>query len=207
MTVDQLLQALSDRHAVLYVEDGRLKYAGPKRPPGDPIRAAIQEHRAELVALFSPARPEGWSDCHQRETLEPVPDHPGLWREPATSAVRCIWCPEPLADGDLLSCEQHRTDVGVTPRPVRRLVAVTWAPVMGRDDLLALAERHGWEALPFKPGERVGGTEQMWRAFVDWAHGETLRAVLAAVWDRWGPAVQQYSQESAAAAPGASEAA
>jgi hypothetical protein len=145
--------------------------------------------------------PAGWSDRLQRETLEPVPDHPGQWREPKASAALCTRCSDPLAEGDLLSCVAHRAQLGVTERPHLEPVAVTYAPVIGLHDLLALAEMRGWEALPFKPGESAGGTEQMWRTFAGWVHGERLRLVLAAVWERWGSTVEQYSQDAATAAP------
>jgi len=139
----------------------------------------------------APERPAGWSERLQRETLEPVPSHPGQWREPEASAALCTRCPEPLAEGDLLACEQHRLEVGVTVRPVRSTGAVTPAPAIGRHDLLAIAELRGWEALSFKPGESAGGTEQMWRTFAESAAGETLRLVLAAVWERWGETIEQ----------------
>jgi len=223
MTVAELLQTLRERAAVLYVEDGRLKYTGPKRAPDDPIRAAIQEHRAELIAMFAPPRPAGWSDRLGRETLEPVPGHPGQWQETEASAALCTRCSEPLAEGDLLSCVEHQQTVGVTARPSRIPVAVTpglsiaglsvtpgasagavaviRGPVLSRDDLLAIAELHGWERLPFKPGHYAGGAEEMWRAFADAARGETLRLVLTAVWERWGGTVEQYSQMAVSAAP------
>jgi hypothetical protein len=205
MTGDELLQTLRDRDAVLYVEDGRLKYKGPRRAPDDPIRAAIDVHRAELITLFSVSQPAsllpGWSDKLQRETLEPVPDQPGQWREPEASAALCCWCPSPLAEGDPIACTTHREQLSVTLLTQQAAVAVTSAPALSRDDLLALAELRGWEALPFKPGESAGGSEPMWRTFAETARGETLRSALAAVWERWRDTVEQYGQEVAMAAP------
>ena len=205
MTVDELLQVLRERDAVLYVDAGRLKYKGPRRAPDDPIRAAIDAHRAELIALSSvsrPAiRPAGRSDKLGRETLEPVPDQPNRWREPEASSALCVFCPAPLAEGDPIACAAHRERLSVTPIGVTAPVAVTSSPAIGREDLLAIAALRGWEALPFRPGEAAGGSEQAWRTFCGWARGETLRLVLAAVWERWRETVEQYGQVAAPAAP------
>lgn len=59
MTVDEILAILRERDAVLYVEDGRLRYRGPRRAPDDTIRAGIDEHRAELITMFSVAPTKG----------------------------------------------------------------------------------------------------------------------------------------------------
>jgi len=120
--------------------------------------------------------------------------HPGQRQESEASAMLCIWCPTPLAEGNKLACEQHREQIRVTDLPERAAVTVTPAPAIGRDDLLALAEQRGWEALPFKRGESAGGTEPMWRTFAESARGKTLQLVLAAVWERWRDTVEQYSQ-------------
>jgi hypothetical protein len=112
MNVEDILQVLQERGAVLYVEAGRLRFRGPKRPPGDPLRTAIAKHRDELVALFSPTvsafRPPGWSDRLGREVYE-AGAQPGTWIETDASAALCIWCSEPLAEGDKLGCVAHRT--------------------------------------------------------------------------------------------------
>lgn len=211
MIVEEILCALRERNAVLYVEGDRLKYRGLKRAPDDPIRAAIQEHRSELIALFSvplPAtRPAGWSDRLQRVTLESVAGHPDQWQEPAASTALCIWCSDPLAEGDPIACTAHRARLSVTPFTPQASVAVTSAPVLSRDDLLAIAELRGWEALPFRPGERAGGSEEAWRTFAGWMRGPVLRQAVTAVWERWGDTVEQYAWMHAAAAPGAQEAA
>jgi hypothetical protein len=125
MTISDLIAALEALGATLVVTDGRLRYRGPKLPADDPIRAAIDEHRVELIELFSPSQPIGWSDRLGRVTLEPVPDHPGQWQEPAASAVLCIWCPEPLALGDKLGCEKHPTPPAMTTWPSEAAGAVT----------------------------------------------------------------------------------
>jgi hypothetical protein len=151
--------------------------------------------------------PAGWSDRLGRITLEPVPGRPDRWREPEASAALCTRCNEPLAEGDLLSCEQHRQTVGVTAPADRTSVAVTQAPMIGLHDLLSLAERRDWEALSFKPGERAGGSEEAWRTFAEWARGETLRLVIAVIWERWRDTVEQYGQVAAPVAPGGTEAA
>lgn len=54
-----------------------------------------------------------------------------------------------------------------------------------RADLLEMAEGMGWTLLPFKPGERAGGTEQMWRTFTATARPEVLRLAINAAWDAW----------------------
>jgi hypothetical protein len=53
MTLDGVFAALLDRDAVLYVEAGQLKYAGPRLAPDDPLRAGIAEHRDILIDLFT----------------------------------------------------------------------------------------------------------------------------------------------------------
>ena len=54
MTINELLDALCDRDATLYVDGGgALRYLGPKLAADDPLRAAIAEHRAMLVELFT----------------------------------------------------------------------------------------------------------------------------------------------------------
>lgn len=79
MTIDELLGALRDRDAFLYVEAGALRYGGPRLAPDDPIRAAIAEHRPLLVELFTYA-PAG--RCTVGECLrlrvegDRCPDHP-----------------------------------------------------------------------------------------------------------------------------------
>jgi hypothetical protein len=51
--LDGLLATLRDRGAQLYVEHGRLRYAGPGFAPADPILKEIAEHRRRLVELFT----------------------------------------------------------------------------------------------------------------------------------------------------------
>lgn len=33
---------------------------------------------------------------------------PTTWRETVWSKQRCVFCPEPLAPGDKIACEEHR---------------------------------------------------------------------------------------------------
>jgi len=53
MTIEEVFDALRRTDAVLYVEGARLKYAGPRLTPDDPLRAGIAEHRAVLLELFT----------------------------------------------------------------------------------------------------------------------------------------------------------
>jgi hypothetical protein len=58
MSLAELLEALAQRDAALYVQGGVLKYRGPKRPPNDPLRGVIAAHRDELVRQLTPAPSE-----------------------------------------------------------------------------------------------------------------------------------------------------
>jgi hypothetical protein len=54
MTIAELLDALRNRDAVLYLDgDGTLKYHGPRLGPDDPIRLAIARWRPELIEIFT----------------------------------------------------------------------------------------------------------------------------------------------------------
>lgn len=70
----------------------------------------------------------GLADRLGRVTLEPVPGHPGQSREPAESRGLCIWCPEPLAEGDRLGCVRQGTPPTVTAPPNSDVSAVTPTP-------------------------------------------------------------------------------
>src|SRR5215208_8506231 len=60
VTRDDVLQSLGERGATLVVRGSSLRYVGPTTlVPDDPIRAAIQEHRDELIALLSSPRADG----------------------------------------------------------------------------------------------------------------------------------------------------
>lgn len=52
MTAAALLADLRHRDVVLFVEGGRLRYRGPRGAMTDADRAAVVDHRAELLALL-----------------------------------------------------------------------------------------------------------------------------------------------------------
>lgn len=176
--------------------------AGCTEPAVDLAYCAVRRTMADddTLWLHCAIQPAGWSDRLGRETLEPVPDQPGRWREREASASLCIWCPAPLAEGDRLGCEQHRTPRLVTDNAVAEPLIRDTRPVIGRHDLLALAERRGWEALPYKPGHTAGGTEEMWRIFAESARGQTLTLALMAVWERWADTIDELAAEGTAGA-------
>lgn len=193
MTVDVILQALRDRNAVLYIEGGRLKYAGPKRAPDDPLRTAIDEHRAELITLFSPSHPGGWSNRLGRVTLEPVPDHPGQWQEPAASAGLCIWCKAVLPKGDPIACVEHRMQLDGEPRYAYGH-RPTPALSVDRSVLLAIGERHCYPRLGFKPGESIAAGETAWSAFTRYATTSQLLFAAQAARATWSDDPMTYVQ-------------
>ncbi len=51
MTLFELAAEVWSRGGELRAVDGRIRYRGPELAADDPIRAAIVEHRAELLAL------------------------------------------------------------------------------------------------------------------------------------------------------------
>lgn len=53
MTIDSLFSALRASGSSLYVDAGRLRYAGPALAADSPIRAALAEHKPLLVELFT----------------------------------------------------------------------------------------------------------------------------------------------------------
>jgi hypothetical protein len=71
-----------------------------------------QEPQPPVPVVPAAPHPPGWSDRLGRQVYEPVPGHPGQWRETAASAALCIWCPEPLAEGDKIGCAEHRREGG-----------------------------------------------------------------------------------------------
>jgi hypothetical protein len=90
MTLDELITTLRDHNAALYVEDGQLRYVGPRLAADDPIRRAIAAHRSELVELFT-YMPGG----------------------------RCVFtdCYRLLAEGDKICCPDHRRRLDALPAP------------------------------------------------------------------------------------------
>lgn len=81
LSLDDVMQLLRDRDAVLVVQDGHLEYLGPDLADDDPLHAGIEAHRALLTELFTFA-PGG----------------------------RCMseGCHRLLAAGDKIACEDHR---------------------------------------------------------------------------------------------------
>ena len=51
MTLDELAAAVFERGGRLVLVEGRIRYHGPPLAADDPIRAAVREHRDELVRL------------------------------------------------------------------------------------------------------------------------------------------------------------
>jgi hypothetical protein len=110
VTIDDLLANLRARDACLYVEGGQLKYAGPRLAPDHPLRAAIAEHRDELIVMFAPAR------------------------------ELCVFLDALLARGDRIFCAGHRAeakailmpwDRRLDPGNVSGLTEQTSGPVSG----------------------------------------------------------------------------
>lgn len=67
MSVDDVFATLLERDAMLCVTDGQLRYVGPGHGDSDPLQAAINAHRAELIELFTYA-PAGrcvFTDCYR----------------------------------------------------------------------------------------------------------------------------------------------
>jgi hypothetical protein len=82
LTLDELLAAIRERDAQIYVQDGRAHYAG--HAPDDRIQAGIEQHQATLVEVFTYA-PSGrcvFTDCYRL-----------------------------LANGDPIACQEHRAKV------------------------------------------------------------------------------------------------
>lgn len=55
MTIDDLLQTLSERHVELYVDAGRLRFRAPTGALTDELRSEIASQRTELIAKLTPA--------------------------------------------------------------------------------------------------------------------------------------------------------
>lgn len=83
--MDEVFAALLDRDAVLYIDGGELRYAGPELPLSDPIHVGIREHREILTELFTYA-PNG----------------------------RCVFtgCYRLPAGGSKIACQAHRAEMG-----------------------------------------------------------------------------------------------
>lgn len=67
MSIDAVFAGLLERDAVLYVEDGRLRYAGPKLAADDDLLNGIDTHQAILTELFTyaPGRRCRFTDCYR----------------------------------------------------------------------------------------------------------------------------------------------
>ena len=48
---------------------------------------------------------------------------------------------------------------------------------MTRDELLKLAERHGFPRIPLRPGEHVAAGREAWKAFAANAYADDCRRV------------------------------
>src|SRR4051794_37249967 len=67
MELEDVFDILRRTDAVLHVEDGKLKYTGPRLDPDHPLRDGIDRHRATLIELFTYG-PEGRCaapDCYR----------------------------------------------------------------------------------------------------------------------------------------------
>ena len=63
MDLLDLVAGVWSRGGELRAVNGRVRYCGPRLAPNDPIRAAIAEHRAALLALAEEyeRRQEAWN--------------------------------------------------------------------------------------------------------------------------------------------------
>jgi hypothetical protein len=67
-------------------------------------------------------------------------------------------------------------------------------PVLSAADLFSIAAMRGWEALPYRPGERAGGSQRAWRVFTEWVHGTRLAEAARAAWLHWPATVENYME-------------
>jgi len=79
VTLDEVIQTLRDRDAVLYVDAGALRYVGVSPLRDDVLRAAIAEHREILIEMFtySPGGRCVAAGCYRLrvEGMDRCPDH------------------------------------------------------------------------------------------------------------------------------------
>lgn len=67
MSIDDVFTVLLERDAVLWIDGTELRYMGPDHGDTDPLRTAIDTHRAELTELFT-YTPNGrcrYEDCYR----------------------------------------------------------------------------------------------------------------------------------------------
>ena len=110
MTRDELVAAVLERGGDLVLRGGRLRYYGPPLATDDPIRAAVREHRDELVRLLTPAPRRAPRFEPGPPYFELVPGRRNVWRETPWAATRCIYGDGPLADGERLRCPAHSAE-------------------------------------------------------------------------------------------------
>lgn len=67
MSIDDVFAGLLERDAALYVEDGHLRYAGPKLAADDMLLNGIDAHRVMLTEMFTfaPGRRCRFTDCYR----------------------------------------------------------------------------------------------------------------------------------------------
>jgi hypothetical protein len=151
VTLDDILQTLRDRDAVLTVRDGSLRYVGVSPlAPDDPLRVAIRERRSRLIALLSAPQPDGSPDHLANPITESMPDCPDHQQEGSESP------PRPCVNPGMLMTVGHYH--GYPRLPLKRGVwmaegATAWRTFTrtADADMLALAAeaaRATWSADP-----------------------------------------------------------
>ncbi len=107
MAAQDLLTELVRRGVELAVDGTRLRYR-PKDAVPPELRAAIVQHKGELLALLDDAEAEvRWRADVMRAQLTPIGPIPVLAARPLSTCARgrCLSCGDPLGSTNYVRCE------------------------------------------------------------------------------------------------------